>query len=70
MYTDCTIRWADIGDEYDVIIKTTDDVVDAEDDKIFFYGMSRAQLLAACKNKTLCENEWYVVAVRQTYDSL
>ena len=70
MFTECRIRWIDDGSEYDVIIRA-DDTVDPEtDDRIFFYGLSRERLLDFCRDGTVCENEWQVVSVGNTYDSI
>lgn len=69
MYTYCTIRWVDDHALWDVIIKSTDEV-DQHDDRIFFYGMSRDQILRAYRNHDLCENEWEIVGVGETVNRI
>ena len=70
MYTKCTIQFADDGTIFEnQIIKTTDEI-DEKDDLIFFYGMSRDKLIKARDEHTLCEDEWFVLSVGETYDNL
>ena len=41
MYTSCNIQWVDDGSiSENVIIKSSHDVIESEDDQIFFYGLS------------------------------
>lgn len=72
MYTHCVIQFIDDKTTWDVIIKATDAVEENEydDEQIFFYGMSRDELLKACETGEVCEGEWVVLAVGDTYDSL
>lgn len=70
MYTYCVIEWADDQTIEEVIIKANDEVLDEEDDSIFFYGMSREKLEQAMENHTCCENEWFVVDINETTDEL
>ena len=70
MYTHCTIMWADDKSEMDVIIKANDEVIEEEDDSIFFYGMSREELDNALENHICCEGEWYVVDIYETTEEL
>lgn len=52
MYTSCNIQWID--DESvseNVIIKSTLDVIESEDDQIFFYGLSPEFLKWAAETK-------------------
>lgn len=66
MYTNCIIRFVDDGDEWDVVIKNSDEWSDEEN--VFFYGMSRAQLLEACESGEVCEGEWKVIEVGETWN--
>lgn len=70
MYTHCVIEWADDNSICEVIIKANDEIIEEEDDDIFFYGMSRDELEKAMENNTLCENEWYVREIYDTTDIL
>ena len=63
MYTLCTIKWVDDGVIEDVYIKSTDDI-SANDEQIFFYGLSPAELKRACRCGTIMEGEWKVVEVK------
>lgn len=69
MYTECTIQWVDDGSMMDVIIKANDSF-DKNDDRIFFYGLSRQELLKLCKSGETCEGEWKVIAVGKTWDRI
>lgn len=72
MYTHCVIQFIDDQTTWDVIIKATDAVEENEydDEQIFFYGMSRDELLKAWETGEVCEGEWVVLEVWDTYDSL
>ena len=70
MYTHCVIEWADDNTICEVIIKANDEIIDDEDDAIFFYGMSREQLEYAMENNICCEGEWYVREIFETTDEL
>lgn len=37
MYYACDIKFNDTGEEFSTIVKTSLDIVESEDDKIFFY---------------------------------
>lgn len=66
MYTKCRIQWADDSSEIDVLISARDDDIDnldKNDEDIFFYGMSREQILQCMHNDAICEGEWRIVAV-------
>ena len=65
-YTECTIQFIDDGTELDVIIKESCDAGD-NDDMIFFYGLSRDELLDACESGVVCEGEWKVISVGETW---
>lgn len=67
MYTNCMIRFVD-GVTTDVIIKATHDFVESEDVEIFYYGLSREDLVEACTNGWMYDNEWEVVEVYETWD--
>lgn len=69
MYTECDIEWADGSELGGVIIKAYDSLDDNDED-IFFYGLSREELLECCKNGELCEGEWRVVSVGRTSDCI
>lgn len=65
-YTECRIRWCDDLTEYDVLISSANDDPDNPDENdndIFYYGMSRDDLLNAMDNGTVVDDEWAVVAV-------
>lgn len=61
-YTTCSIEWKDKSRDI-VTIKSTDDVIENEDDEIFFYGMSYNDLTKAYLNEEYCENEWKIVGI-------
>lgn len=69
MYTYCTIQFIDDNSTLDVIIKANDEF-DIADEEIFFYGMTREELLTACENGDICEGEWRVIAVAETFDEI
>ena len=69
MYTDCTIQFIDDESPLDVTIKAYDSLGE-EDWKIFFYGLSRDELLEACRTGEIIEGEWKVLSVGETYDEL
>ena len=69
MYTYCEIQWIDDESSMWVTIKA-DDGMDDRDDEIFFYGLTREQLLEACKNGDILEGEWRVTYVGETTDIL
>lgn len=64
MYTSCNIQWIDDGSiTENVIIKSTLDVIESEDDQIFFYGLSPEFLKWAAETKETIEGEWRVLSV-------
>jgi hypothetical protein len=64
MYTSCNIQWVDDGSiSENVIIKSSHDVIESEDDQIFFYGLSPEFLKWAKETGEIIENEWRVVSV-------
>lgn len=66
--TDVTIRFKDEDTTFETYITDAEEELpEKEDEKIFFYGLSREQCISAFLNKELCENEWYIVAVRDSY---
>lgn len=69
MYTYCTIRFVDDGSEIEVIIKAYDSD-DVNDDDIFYYGLSREELLAAYAAGEVIDGEWEIVSVGETLDAL
>ena len=69
MYTEVIIEFADDHTTWEVVIKA-DCVLDEHDDEIFFYGLTREDLLERCDNHVLCEGEWYVIAVGDTWGGL
>ena len=75
MYTYCTIQWVDDDEVWeDQVIKAKDDFDpnDAHslkyDPLIFFYGLSRDELLCACQHDTVIEGEWRVLEVGESFD--
>ena len=62
-YTYVSIVWADEREipAYPVIVKSTNDQ-DPLDDKIFFYGLTRRELIATMRDNTPIE-DFYVVDV-------
>ena len=70
LYTYCKIRFVDDGTEQDVIIKANNEVVEVEDDLIFFYGLSLEQLQNACKTQKVLEGEWTVVSIHYSSPEL
>lgn len=70
MYTDCVIQYVDDGTELSVVIKDNDEMIEGEDDEIFFYGLTRGELLTAWRTGDIIEDEWRVTYVGNTYDML
>lgn len=70
MYTECIIQYVDDGTELNVIIKDNDEMIEEEDENIFFYGLTRAELLTAWRTGDVVENEWRVTYVGDTYDMI
>ena len=71
MYSRCTIQFIDDGTIWDdQIIKATNDVVEDEDDLVFFYGLSTDELRDICRKRTVCEGEWIVLYVSGPYDTI
>lgn len=60
--TQARIRFLDDRTEQVVTIRDTHDVLE-DDDNIFFYGMSRRELVEAKENGWTIENEWEVLEV-------
>lgn len=69
MYTYCTIRFIDDGSEMDVIIKAYDSIDDNDDD-IFYYGLSRQDLIDLYNEEEIVDEEWIVINVDYTTDCL
>ena len=70
MYTYVDIKWADDGEIWENQIIKANDEFDPLDDEIFFYGLTRDEIVAAYENGYLCEDEWKIVRVGETYDSI
>lgn len=60
--TQARIQFIDDKTEQVVTIRDTHDVME-DDDNIFFYGMSRQELVEAKDNGGEIENEWKVLEV-------
>lgn len=69
MYTYCTIQFIDDNTTQDVIIKANEDF-DIADEEIFFYGLTRKELLTACELGNIFEGEWRVIEVAETLDEI
>ena len=61
--------WLDDCTQYDVIIKATEDL-DENDDAIFYYGIPEAEVRRLYENAEPYENEFLIIAIEGTYDSL
>lgn len=68
--TFCKIKWVDTLEEQYVFISPFEDLLDENGDSIFpfdsfvfFYGLSREDLIKGLNDKTVFENEWVVVEV-------
>ena len=72
MYTYCRIQFIDDESEMDVIIKGNDSVEEneADDEKIFFYGLTEKDLRKACETGEVLEGEWKVLSVDGVYNKL
>lgn len=71
MYTQCSIQWVDDESiEENVIVKSTHDVIESEDDQIFFYGLSPEFLKWAAETGEIIEGEWRVVSVNNVSKEL
>lgn len=66
MYTECLIQFIDDSSEIYAIIKA-DETLDDRDELIFFYGLSRNDLIMGMKNGVIFENEWKVISVGKTW---
>lgn len=63
-YTRCTIQWIDDDSiSEDVVIKSNLEVVESEDDDIFFYGLSPEFLTWAMEQNIVVEEQWRVIAI-------
>lgn len=69
MYTYCTIQWLDDKSEIDVIIKSSEEV-DEHDDQIFYYGLSPDFLRWAMSVNQTLEDEWRVIAIHSVSNEL
>lgn len=69
MYYRCKIRFTGEDRVDDVVIKRLDDF-DEQDDKVFFYGLSREKIEDAVKNETLIEGEWQILELIEEFDEL
>lgn len=66
MYTECRIQWIDDLSEMDVLISEYDydeETLNKDDDDVFFYGMSREQIMTCLRDHTVCEGEWIIIDV-------
>lgn len=70
MYTYCLLQFVDGGESFEAIIKADEEVVPEVDDLIFFYGMSREELISACNEEKVCEGEWKVLEVYESVSEL
>ena len=71
MYTQCSIQWVDDETiEENVIVKSTHDVIESEDDHVFFYGLSPEFLKWAAETGEIIEGEWRVVSVNNVSKEL
>ncbi len=70
LFTYCLVQFIDGGEPFEAIIKANEEVVPEEDDLIFFYGMSREELISACNAEEVCEGEWMVLEVLHSVASL
>ena len=71
-YTWCSVEYVDDGFQTQGFIKDFDSAEEDpdKDDQIFFYGVSREELLEACETGAVFENEWRVTEVGETVDTL
>lgn len=75
-YTYATIQFGDDGTIYENQIFCADEFDETNpqdleyDDEVFFYGMTREDLLSACKTGEIREGEWRVLSVGDSFDRL
>ncbi len=69
-YIRCIIKYIDENLPKEVIIKTNDEFIENEDDKIFFYGLSLVEIQDAVRNKTLLENEWEILEILEVMEEV
>lgn len=62
MYTECRIQFIDDGSELDVLIKANEEI-GSDDEDIFFYGLSKREIVAMCENGAILEGEWKIIEV-------
>lgn len=62
-YIRCLIKYVDENSSMEVIIKTNDEVLEDEDDKIFFYGLSLVQIQDAIRQEKILESEWQILEI-------
>ncbi|MCK9545033.1 MAG: hypothetical protein M0R03_23705, partial [Novosphingobium sp.] len=67
-YTSCIIQFIDDNTTLNVIIKSNDEVLDNEDEDIFFYGIDYNRILEAYKNKDIFENEWKIILIGEVWN--
>lgn len=67
VYTNCIIQFVDDGTEMDVIIQEYGNG-NINDSEIFYYGLSRKDLLELCESGEVCEGEWKVISVGASWD--
>lgn len=62
-YTTCVIEWQNDKTQDTVIVKSNDEVIESEDEQVFYYGLSY-DLLADNHILDACvDNEWKVLAI-------
>ena len=70
MYVTCEIQWDNDGTQETVVIKENDEVLSAEDDSIFFYGLPLNVIKRFKKDNTLVEGEWRIKKILSVGRSL
>lgn len=69
-YVKCLIEWKDDETQDVVIIKTTEDFIEEEDDSIFFYGLSLNEIKKIIENNEYIGNEWKILKVLEESEEI
>lgn len=62
-YIKCLVKYIDENSSIEVIIKTNDEVIESEDEKIFFYGLSLVDIQDAIRREEVLEDEWQILEI-------
>ncbi len=52
------------------VVKDSHDVIESEDNSVFFYGLSEDDIKSAIKDQSPVEGEWVITSYREIDDGL